>query len=551
MLALTAIAAAAQGQPTVMVRAESRLELDVARDLDGLFVTGALRDDLGVPLGGNEVSLELSQAVASLRQRGSHVITRVVMATADGSFSTHFHVDPGDYVVDAAYEGAAEHRGTRATRFFDLDRAHLTLRLTLDHGTRIDLSVAEHPLTIAASSDAGGQALEMTITDESASTELAHGTTDADGLLRVTLTSAMLGPPAAGRIVVRARGDATRAEAQSELPVVRFRPTQTSLQLSRSTFAPGDALEASGGLTDGVSPIPRGAITIESGTSLLATVLTDEEGHFRAPLDEGAFVDLDGAIPIVARFDGAAPWIPGSESAPQTLTVRRPMALGWLWAIVPMLIAAAIVRWSLRRERGARPIVRRPDGAPGVALGTRRTLVAHRLEVTGIVRDAISGEPVADASVRVGGEATRSDATGAFSLTAVRDASALSIEHPEYLPLEIPLTLPHRGEHESMQVRVASRRALSFAALRQVAAELAPDGEVALALTQREIFELLRSRGASPPALPDLVARVEIACYAVAPPGDDEIAIIRRSALAILALPATRSASPDVTRGRR
>ena len=72
-----------------------------------------------------------------------------------------------------------------------------------------------------------------------------------------------------------------------------------------------------------------------------------------------------------------------------------------------------------------------------------------------------------------------------------------------------------------------------------------------LALTQREIFEVLRSRGASPPALPDLVSRVEVACYAHTPPNDAEIVEIRRAAVAILARPPVPSASLEASRVRR
>ncbi len=551
LLIATLTAAPALAQPTVIVRAESRLELDVRRDVDGLVVTGALRDDLGVALAGNDVTLELSHAVASEHRRTSRVITRVVTATADGTFSTHFQVDAGDYVVDAGYEGAAEHTGTHVTRFFDLDRAHVSLRVALDDGTRIDLSVAEHRLTIVATSETGGQDLAMSVTDESGDAELGHGTTDADGVLHVSLESARLGPPAAGRLVVRTVGDATRAEAQSELPVVRFRPTETTIALSRAIFSPGDTLGVTGTLTDGVGPLPREAISVVSADRVLSTVLTDERGRYDATLDESAFTELEGEVPIVARFDGAAPWIPGSESRVQRLTLSRPLALGWLWAIVPIALAALAVRWSLRRERGAAPIVRRPDGAPGVALGARRLLAAQRFDVSGIVRDAISGDPVVGATVRAGEHEATTDAMGAFAFTATREASSLVVDHVEYLPLETIVALPHRGEHDAMHFRMASRRAVSFAALRQVAAGLASDGEVALALTQREIFEVLRSRGASPPTLPDLVSRVEVACYAEGPPNDAEIAEIRRSAGAILARPIVRAASAGAARGRR
>jgi hypothetical protein len=554
VLAAASLALPAHAQPTVTVKAESRLELDVRRTDDGLAIRGALRDDLGVALAREDVTLELSHADASAHQRGRHVLTRVVTAGADGTFATHFVVEPGDYVVEAVYGGAARYEGTRASRYFDLDRAHLTLRLTLDGGTQLDLSQPEHALTIVASSESGGAGLDMIVTDELGSAELGRGTTDDEGILHVTLHSAELGPPAAGRLVVRTRGDASRAEAQSELPVVRFRPTFATLVLSGGTLAPGSTIEASGMLTDGVGPLEREAISIVAEGRVVTTVLTGDDGRFVAALDEGAFVDLEGAVPLTARFDGSAPWVPGSTSSPQTLRLERPLAIGWLWAIVPIVIAAIIVRWSLRRDPAVRrPVVRRAEGAPGVALGQRRTIVAQRFEISGVVRDAITAEPVAGARVRSSAHEATTDSSGAFAFVAAREITSLTIEHAEYLPVEIALTLPHRGEHDGMQIRVANRRAVSFAALRQLAVTLAPDGEVALALTQREIFELLRSRGASPPALPDLVSRVEVACYADLPPTDAEIARIQQSAEALAVRPTARSAPPappEVT-GRR
>jgi hypothetical protein len=51
--------------------------------------------------------------------------------------------------------------------------------------------------------------------------------------------------------------------------------------------------------------------------------------------------------------------------------------------------------------------------------------------------------------------------------------------------------------------------------------------------------------------LPDLVSRVELACYAAAPPSDDEIATIRRTATAITLHPTQRPRLPEVPAGRR
>ena len=547
---LVAIASSARAQPTVTVRAESRLELEVRRADDGLTVRGALRDDLGVPLAAEAVTLDVSRAVASTHTRGPHVLNRHVMARSDGSFETDIPVEHGDYVVDAVYEGSAEHLGTRATRFFDLDRAHVDLRLAIEDGTRVDLAVPTHVLTITAASEQGGGGLEMTVTDEVGSVGLGHGTTAEDGVLQLAIESDRLGHPAAGRIVVRTHGDATRAEAQSELPIVAYRATRTTLDLSSDTLAPGRAVDASGTLDDGVGPIRREAISLVASGRVLATVLTDERGAFHARLDENNLFALEGEVPIVARFDGAAPWIPPSESAPRILHVQHALALGWLWALVPVALAALAVAWTLRRDPIARVRERRPEGVAGVSLGARRSLVASRLDVSGTLLDAVSGEPVPHATVRVGAVEATSDARGEFALAAPRDAGSIHVEHREYVPFDAPLTLPHRGEHDGMVLRLASRRSVSFAALREVAIELAPDGEVALSLTQREVLDLMRARGASPPALPDLVARVEIACYAESPPSDAAIVEIRTAASEIVSRSTARSprSSPPAAR---
>ncbi len=527
---LAEVARARAQAPTVTVRAESRLELDVRRTPTGLHVSGALRDDLGVPLAGEDVSLEVSHAVAAEHRRGAHAATRVLHAEDGGTFDTEIALDAGDYVVDATYEGAPEHLGTRATRFFDLDRAHVVLRLSIEGGVRVDLTRETHELTIAASSEAGGAGLAMSVTDETGATELARGTTGEDGTVVVTLASAALGPPAAGRLIVRTRGDATRAEAQSELPIVRFRPTTTTLVLGAGTLGTEGSVTARGALSDGTAPLEREAITLVAGDRIVRTVLTDERGEFAVALTSADFDAESEEVELVARFDGASPWVPGSSSAPARLRIEHPVSFDWLLALVPMALAALVVRWSLRHDPTFVPTPRREAAGPGVSLGARRGLVAQRTEISGVVRDAATSEPISGASVRVDAVETQSDARGAFELSGVRRAGALVVAHPDYLAFETPVSAPHRGEHEGMTLRLASRRAAAFAPLREVATALAPEGEIAPALTQREIFELLRARGASPPGLPDLVQRVEIACYGPRSPADDEIDAIRVAA---------------------
>jgi hypothetical protein len=530
-------AASAHAQPTVTICAESRLELDVRSADDGLDVTGALRDDLGIPLVGEEISLELSEGHPDDRSRGSHITTRTVQTGPDGAFALRFEVASGDYVVDAAFGGSAEHLAITATRFFDLDRAHLSLRLGFVDGASLDLTRSEHDLQITARSDRGGTGLAMDVLDERGTT-LGHGVTEpiagsTDGSLRIRIASALLGPPSSGRIVVRTSGDRDRAEAQSELPVVRFRPTHTTLTLSRTAIDPRERVLANGRLDDGVDPLPHEAIGLFAGDTLVGTALTDEAGHFELQLAGDDLGDVeDGAVAVVARYASSAPWRPGSESPSITLTIARPTSLGWLWALVAVLASSAVALWSLRTGPGAPQRVARHEGVAGIALGARRVLAPSRTEIHGVVLDAISSEPIVGARVAVAGAETTTDARGSFVLAPPRGAAELRVESSEHLTLRTAIAVPHRGEHEGMQIRLGSRRAASFVPLRKLAGELA-DQEIAPALTQREVIEVLRARGASPPALPALVARVEVACYGERAPDDEEIAAIQASAAAM------------------
>ncbi len=545
-------------QPIVVVRSESRLELDVRRAPDGaLDVSGALRDDLGAALPDRDVALELSRANAHDREhvRGSHVTTRAVHTSAEGTFEARFPSSPpptgapSDYVIDATYEGDAEHVGTRATRFFDVDRAHVALRLTIEGGARIDLSSPTHALDIVASSTAGGGGLPMLLSDEREAA-LGRGVTDASGTLHVVLSSSALGPPAAGRLIVRTLGDATRTESQTEVPVVRFRPTHTTLEVSRARLLSNEPVRVSGALTDGRFPLEREAIGVFVGERLVRTVLTSEDGQFSASITLDDVPDLDGRVALRARFAGDAPWVPASESGPVALEIVRPTSLAWLWALLPILASLAVAAWSLNRERAVSPSATRQPVGAGVVLGSRASLAANRSEVGGTVLDAITGEPVAGAMIAIGDLTSQTDARGRFSIDVrARGATELSVVAKEHVALTLPIALPHRGELSSLSIRLAGRRATTFAALRRVASQLSPSSDASAALTQRELLEVLRGRGASPPALPRLVTVIESACYGVLAPSDAEIAEVEEIAATILrehaaAQAASRAGSP-------
>src|SRR5690606_2254186 len=109
--------------------------------------------------------------------------------------------------------------------------------------------------------------------------------TGADGRVSLAAASEALGPPATGRLVVHTPGDARRAEAQTEVLVVRYRPILLDLDASPTTVRTGETVSLRGRLHDRSGPLPRRAVGLFDGEAHLATVLTDDDGRFARALE--------------------------------------------------------------------------------------------------------------------------------------------------------------------------------------------------------------------------------------------------------------------------
>lgn len=226
--AIVALSIPAAAQPMVVVRAEARIELRAAHEDGTIAVHGTLVDDLGEPMARRSVVVGIHQP------DGRTLRTARRTTDAEGAFSLTVAGEPTRYTLTASYEGDDYHPRLSVERQADLSRSPTRLRLDVGDG-RIDLDADSHAIGIDARGPHGGGGLPIAILDE-LGRELAEGVTDGEGHLDLRLPSRALGEPGAGRIVARTAGDARRAEARVEAPIVRYRRATLTLEADRDSI---------------------------------------------------------------------------------------------------------------------------------------------------------------------------------------------------------------------------------------------------------------------------------------------------------------------------
>ncbi len=514
------IAASAQAQPTVLVRADTRIELRVERNDEGeVHLIGTLRDDLGAPVAGVPIDVA---AWREVHAAGPLRWTAHPHTDAAGSFDVLVQAEDG-WWASASFAGTELYLGTEARQRLDLSLAHVSLMLHVDSAGVLDLDVPEHVVRVETSSSAGGADLTVSLRNELGVT-LASGRTDLSGMVSLTVPSALLGPPSAGRLVALSEADAVRSAAQAEVPIVRLRATRLSLSL----LDRDDTVARVGGvLEDSSGPRARDAIGVYASGRHLGTAATGEDGRFELSFPLSELSGLGAEVPVQARFSSDAPWIGTSESAPLVLSFRPQLfdatsmvAAGSLLALLAVL---ASLFWVRRRAPAA--IAPPAPNQSSLSLGARGR--AKSSVVSGVLRDARTQAPLAHAQVTLGARQVECDGDGAFSLVADPGRSQLVVSAPGYEAFEVPITAPHRGEHIGMSLNLLSMRDLALAPLRPIALRLLPSAELWSLWTQRELLSALRKAGREPPELGELIDRVERACYANEAPAEEELHAIR------------------------
>lgn len=458
---LALLCAPAVAQPLVVIRAEARIELRAEHEANQLTVSGTLVDDLGEPLARRSV------VVAIHRPDGRTLATARRTTDAAGSFSLTTAGGAGRYTLSASYEGDEYHPRLSVERQADLTRSPTRLTLAVGDGA-LDLEVASHTIRVGADGRHGGAGLPITLLDE-LGRELASGITDADGELRLSIVSAALGEPGAGRLIARTEGDPRRAEARVEAPIVRYRNANLTLESSRDSIGPEGEVTLGGRLSTAAGPLAGEAIGLFAGEAHLDTALTGADGRFEVTADAASLGR--GLVTVRARFESDGPGAPAAESLPITVEIRSGARSIWGLLALPLALSLLVLAW-LRRRTPPTTVPAPPEPEPvGVIVAPTARRSPPKRRVSGRLEDvqgrALRGH-VRAVGLRGEGEALCDcEGDGAFSLELPEGRWRITFEAPRHAPAETTVEIPHRGALEGLKVRLETWRARALAVLRE------------------------------------------------------------------------------------
>ena len=517
----------AAAQPTVRVRAETRIELRTEQDGEHVQVRGVLRDDLGTPLPGRDIALRVRAP------RGTADVRRA-RTGEDGSFVVPLTLPEGTHDLIASFPGDPTHDGVEVERRIDRTRADVRLEVLVADGGRLDLDQARHAVVVRARSAAGGAGLDVELRDELDRT-LAMSGTDASGRARFTIDSETLGAPGAGRLKARSRADDRRAEAQTEVPIVRFRTTALTLEASPRRTEREGRVRFTGTLSDRAGPVSDKAIGLFAQDQHVATVKTDGDGRYEAAVAAPA---VEGPWTLQARFESDSPGRSSTRSSPVTVRVDTPAAPSWVWLLVPLLLATLASFVLARRSPPSPTRAERvtPPPPAGFSTASRKSRRPGVIPIAGRVVDHRDEEPVGHATItllRQDGEeeSYRADAQGRFTIASPPAGQhRLRVSAGGYAAEEANIEIPHRGDLSDLRVRLESLRERALAPFRKLALAMLGSPRAWPTTTNREVVRFARQ--APSPALRELSHRVEQAYYDEEPPTPEDVdtieAIARR-----------------------
>lgn len=532
----THIASAARAEPLVRVRAESRIELGVTHQELGMLISGALRDELGAPLGNRPLALE----AYALSEPGEPFRTQLT-TDAHGRFALELPDPAQDYRLLATFAGDATHRGVRVERRVERTRADVRLELRLPEDNVIDLDAAQLVIEAIAESDAGGADIAMRLSDETGRT-LATGRTDTDGRLTLEVPAQLLGAPGPALLRLQSARDERRAEAQTEARIVRRRAVFVELASAEATLEAGGVLRVRGKVHTRVAPRARVPVGLFAQGRHVETVITDEQGAFEAQL----WLDTEpGPLSIQARTEADAAGAYPAAEREITLHVApaRPVPVGWILGAGLSALAALWLYARLRLGREANEPLELAGGSdregagpsvrPARAQGRR-----DRHRISGQAIDARSAAPIAGARVSLIYEGNKdavslvADAQGGFESPELRAGRAhVLVEAPGYLPTHAHLEIPHRGEWTAFVVKLESLRDRALSPFRRLALKALPSSRAWGIWTNREAREwLLQRTPAQHQLLWQLTLDVERACYGRDFPSEADVGRIERTA---------------------
>lgn len=421
----------------IHVRGTARILAHASRDQGELILSGSLLDDANQPLPAESITIHVAResdprdanVIEGLRAArscdrntdrpptayGVRVVGPTdrpdVVAVTDegGRFCFRAKLVPDRHVAHLSWRGSNLVDAADSDLAFDLSRQGLVLRF--DPTPRVVLLDAPSATFEAAAlveDDGTTQAkpgLALVLANEK-NAELARGTTDASGRVRLGVETAKLGPPGRGSLRVSFAGDAQTAfavhvaEIERRVKVTLRVPAAERGELTAQVPEDGiplvvDVASTLGPVTEGgveahVGDVVVGAAPVERGIARLMLTFTAEGSE--------ALVRL--------RYVPSAPWYEALGEP----TVKVPIRGPGLAAKAPILLAGlAVLAFFLVGRVASRGNKPEPEPAK---IEVEAKVGSPRLEVVraaapgevgwrGVVTDAHEGTPVAGARVWV------------------------------------------------------------------------------------------------------------------------------------------------------
>jgi len=524
----------AAAEPSLHVRASSRLELHTRRDANVVRIEGVLSDDLDVPLAGRSVRLSVEQvgaepplsAAARETRADAQTLTdaswtRVVRTNPEGRFSQALTLSLGRYRLGANYAGDALHAASALERTVDVALHDVELQIVLPRGRAISLDDPQLEIELRARSEAGGAGLTIMVLDQDRRS-LAHGVSDEQGTLRLTVPTDALGEPGPGQLIAISAADGERAAGRTESSVLRLRAT--ALTLMAAWDESQESLRMSGTLHAGKAPVAGKAIGLFIAVQHVQTVSTDSAGRFAYALEAATdpTAQLGRAARsgetiqhVSARFDSDTPGLESSRAPEQAVIVPAWGGPNLIWLILPSLASLLLVGWILRRNRGWLAPARRSETfEAGVQLGAaKQHRAAGERGVSGVIEDADTAARLGTATLSLipllGSEQAAAigapvAADGRFAVAALPPGHyRFEARAPGYALESSELRIPHAGEGAGLRVRLRSLRTLALEAHRPLVRRVFATRESQIAATPREALRQaapLWPRSLVPPA---------------------------------------------------
>ena len=477
----------------VLVKGAASLEGQVQADGAGQIVRGKLRDDLGGPVGGARMVVEMLQAdgqappsapaprpcgggAALPRAEGGYAVE----TDAQGAFCLRTQRLPRQGLLRVRFAGRPGLAGASVDLPFDVERP--AAQLAWDpRPESLDLDVPQARVAAVFSGAPGsGASIPMELLDESG-TVVARGETDERGRVLFEVATAELGGPGSGELKARAR------QGGAELSAKVVRTARVTLVGS----GPAEAIVPHDGYRFEVAAgTQRGAAeggVVEArlgGETLGAGAVRGGKAEVAVAFD----VPGEGSVDLTFRYLPSSPGLRGGEPLVLRVPVKPPSPLrkAPLFLVGVLLVGWLARGWKRPPRAQRRAEEKAPEETAAVLPELRVQAEEGGTRWRGVVLDAHDRRALGGVEVKVVArdfygerevQGARTDERGQFEFQVEwAPTHVLQVVAPWHVTIERPL--PRAGR--MMLALVSRRRALLerlVAAGRRLAPGLEPGAE--------------------------------------------------------------------------